>query len=78
MGVAAEARSTSSPASVPRCARWLLQPVLVLDPGLASYSSLAQADPGGLLCLYEVGGGEAISSLTLVTLAVGGDVRLTR
>lgn len=42
--------------------------ILTLEPGLSSYSSLAPAGRGTLLCLYEVGGGEAIKSLRLARI----------
>jgi sialidase-1 len=44
------------------------RPVLVVDPGLSSYSSLGSTNAETLLLLYEVGGGESITALSLVTI----------
>lgn len=49
------------------------RPLLVIDPGLSSYSSLAAIDSDKLLLLYEVGGGETITELSLVAIALGKD-----
>lgn len=43
-------------------------PLLSLNPGPSSYSSLAALDNDTLLLLYEVGGGEDITALSLVTI----------
>jgi hypothetical protein len=47
------------------------RPLLSIDPGLSSYSSLAAVSSNTLLLLYEVGGGETITELSLVTIALG-------
>ncbi len=47
------------------------RPLLSIDPGLSSYSSLAAVSNDTLLLLYEVGGGETITELSLVTIALG-------
>ena len=44
--------------------------VLTVDPGLSSYSSLANTKPDTLLMLYEVGGGEKIAGLSLVAISL--------
>ena len=49
-------------------ARW--RQALTVNPGPSSYSSLAAINQSTLLLLYEVGGGETISALELVTLRI--------
>ena len=48
------------------CVEWAS--VLSVDPGLSSYSSLAATGETTLLLLWEVGGGESITALSLATI----------